>query len=230
MLHKWQVSGIDLAWGYKMPDAIACGVLEKREGYWSLSEIDIHYEKYEVADLTEFLSHGATNHLIAVDAPLVCTNLTGARAVDKECSALYRKYEAGCHPVNLSLVTRPLELAEVLRKKNVSISPEWQQTGMRALEVYPHPTMIHWFGLEKTIKYKKGRVAEKRKAFSDYQLHLRNFLNRWNGLEIQYPDELKTILSELWSKKVEDKLDAFFCLLIASVSYTHLTLPTIYSV
>lgn len=216
MNKQWKVIGIDLAWGYKMPDAIATGNLIKRSEQWVLCDLVVSYQKFSVEQLCDSITSSQTaNTLIAVDAPLVCSNQTGARPVDRECSALYRKHEAGCHPVNLNLVSRPLELARALREKDIRVTHEWSPGGRRAIEVYPHPTMIHWFGIEKSIKYKKGRVAEKRVAFHTYQEHLKRWLERW---PVKVESDVLNVLDILnveWTKENEDKLDAFFCILIA---------------
>lgn len=195
-----------------MPDAIAQGTfIKEADDQWFLRDLNISYEKFSVKELCEHIFKDG-NQLIAIDAPLICKNETGARPVDRECSDLYRKYEAGCHPVNLNLVKRPLELADELVRRKIKISHEWEPNGMRAIEVYPHPTMIHWFGIEKTIKYKKGKVAEKRLAFRSYQDHLKQWLNNWS---VKIESSIEGLLNAGWTKENEDRLDAFFCLLIA---------------
>ena len=119
MNQKWPVTGVDLAWGNKMPDAIATGALVKDGERWTLSHIKVIYEHYSVTEISTLLLNlngRDLSHIIAIDAPLICQNSTGSRPVDKECSSLYRKYEAGCHPVNLNLVNRPIEIAGRLRE------------------------------------------------------------------------------------------------------------------
>ena len=217
MNQKWQVTGVDLAWGNTMPDAMATGVLVKDCEQWTLSHIKVIYEHCSVTEIsTRLLNLNARDlsHLIAIDAPLICQNNTGSRPVDKECSTLYRKYEAGCHPVNLNLVNRPIKIADQLREQGVIISKNWQDHGSRAIEVYPHPAMIHWFKIEKTIKYKKGRVSEKRVAFGEYQNHLKNWLEK-SPFQVKINMKIPELLNIQWSKRTEDELDAFFCLLIA---------------
>ena len=218
MNEQWKVTGIDLAWGYKMPDAIATGHLTKEAEQWVLSNLELTYQKFSIEGLCEHLLQQKLPSLLAIDAPLLCKNETGARPVDLKCSALYRKHEAGCHPVNLNLVKRPLELTAEFSRRKVLISQKWHNVGSRAIEVYPHPTMIHWFRIEKTIKYKKGKVAEKRAAFRTYQGYLSEWLKSW-------PVNIKSTPSHLlhseWTKENEDKLDAFFCLLIACWEVIH---------
>jgi len=114
----------------------------------------------------------------------------------------------------LNSVNRPIEIAYRLREQGVIISKNWQDHGSRAIEVYPHPAMIHWFEIEKTIKYKKGRVSEKKAAFGEYQTHLKNWLEK-SPFQIKIDEDVSTLLDTPWNKAVEDQLDALFRLLIA---------------
>jgi len=201
------IIGIDLAWGSRMPDALV-----KLEG---TSFTDSQYLQGDEA-FFEYLDTIPGPLLLAIDAPTLCINEMGSRPVDKECSALFRKQEAGCHPVNRKLCQRPLEIAERLAERGIELSSVLTHT-RHAIEVYPHPAMVRFFGLEKTIKYKRGKVAEKRVEFALYQELFRSFLARdlpeliWNSI-------LEECLDRPWSKRVEDLLDAYLC---ACIGYWH---------
>jgi predicted RNase H-like nuclease len=41
---------------------------------------------------------GAGPALVAIDAPLIVPNQQGARPVDRQITALFGRYDAGCHP------------------------------------------------------------------------------------------------------------------------------------
>ena len=78
----------------------------------------------------------------------------------------------------------------------------------------PHPATIQLFGIDKTIKYKKGLVATKREAFSRYQAYLRRCLAR------ELPELLdsaphRALLETPWRKPIEDQTDSLLCALIA---------------
>ncbi len=89
-----------------------------------------------------------------------------------------------------------------------------------AMEVYPHPAMVRWFGLQRILKYKRGTVAERRREFRRYQSLLRS------AIEVRFPElELGSVgiglLEADYSKEAEDRLDAFFCALIALHHWRH---------
>ncbi|NJK91293.1 MAG: DUF429 domain-containing protein [Blastochloris sp.] len=83
------------------------------------------------------------------------------------------------------------------------------------LEVYPHAAMLRFLGLDRILKYKRGRVAERRVEFGRLQELLRE---RVPGLfpELEWGEELERLLGLEWSKKTEDLTDAVVCALVAS--------------
>jgi predicted RNase H-like nuclease len=214
------ILGIDLAWGTRMPDAVAridysaaapdCPLLVGHAYTSGDDELLAHLEQQADADRL----------LLAIDAPTRCLNEAGSRLVDKECNQHFRKFEAGCHPVNRKLCARPLRLADKLEAAGYDLS--WQLGGSTrtAVEVYPHPAMVRWFGLERTIKYKRGPVANKRLEFQRYQQELRAYLEEaWP--EMVLPENFQVVLGSLWSKRSEDLLDAYFCALIGLWHIAH---------
>jgi len=210
MSENFTVLGIDLAWGNRMPDAIA------RVDFVN-GKCVIHGSFYTqgneaLCDVIREQMSDALRVILAIDAPMLCQNESGSRPVDKECSRLFRQYEAGSHPVNHALCKRPLEVAQLLTELGYSHS--WDLAEQRiAMEVYPHPTMIRWFELVKTIKYKKGKVADKRLEFARYQRLFENWLSNRYGPEVITCD-LSACLERPWSKEVEDRLDAYFCAMV----------------
>ena len=89
-----------------------------------------------------------------------------------------------------------------------------------AAEVYPHPAMVRMFGLTRIIKYKKGRVAERRKEFQGLQGLMRKMMKRkFPGLRIS--QETRSLLREKWSNPLENRTDALFCALIEMWYWMH---------
>lgn len=212
------IVGVDLAWGNRNPDGFCISWFG--DGLDEIPSILSCGTASDDVDLFEWINvvSSADQILVMVDAPLICVNEHGMRPVDRECNRLYRKFEAGCHPVNLNLCSRPLQVAEHLRRLDFAITADLGKSNRIATEVYPHPAMIRLFGLEKTIKYKRGLVATKRKEFSRYQDHLGAFLQReipWFGDRANFG----SVLTDSWTKPNEDKLDAVLCFLIG---YWHL--------
>ena len=207
---KVAVLGIDLAWGTRMPDAIAR--LDEFGGDVTFGECHYLSGDEQLLSLINSVSkeREVERMILAIDAPTLCVNETGSRPVDQECNRLFRQYEAGCHPVNLRLCERPIQLARKLKKMGFKLSCDLSVGHHLAMEVYPHPAMVRWFELERTIKYKRGRVAEKKMEFMRYQEFFRRFLsNQFPGLILP-----ANLAAEPWSKKNEDLLDAHFCAVI----------------
>lgn len=80
-------------------------------------------------------------------------------------------------------------------------------------EVYPHPALVRWFELRERIRYKKGRVAERRRAFRGLQRRLLGF-RAAAFPELDTGPAVLALLDTPWTKDVEDQTDAFLCALI----------------
>jgi len=212
------IIGIDLAWGERNPDGVT--ILTFDDGVTSPpTTMETGLTRGD-ADLLGVVSRAAVHPrvMVAVDAPLICVNETGSRPVDKLCSANFRVQEAGCYPVNRRLCSRPFRIADGLRESGYAITTALDAAPRIASEVYPHPATIRLFGLDKTIKYKKGRVAGKRLEFARYQECLRTFLRTEIPALLEstaHQDLFKT----LWRKGVEDQVDSILC---AAIAHRHL--------
>ncbi|MEM7696862.1 MAG: DUF429 domain-containing protein [Verrucomicrobiota bacterium] len=207
------IFGIDLAWGEKNPDGIARLVFDSDRADARLVEAEVSLSFGDVSLLDHLPEAGAGLCFLAIDAPLICPNETGSRPVDRECSAKFRSFEAGAHPANQKLCRRPLRIAGLLRERGFAITTQLGSSSRVAAEVYPHPATLRFFELNKTIKYKRGLVADRRREFARYQCLLRDWLDR----EIPGMTELSSIaecLSLPWSKPIEDQTDAILCAVI----------------
>jgi predicted RNase H-like nuclease len=203
--------GIDLAWGEKNPDGVAVLRLSGR----TLEVVDIcrvHGDTFLLGLVERMTGTGRT--FVAVDAPLVCPNVMGTRPVDRLTHTLFGKFHAACHPANLTKCPRPVRIAEALQGRGFEIG--WDIGKRSVAEVYPHPAMVRAFGLDRIIKYKKGRVLEKRREFRRYQRCFRALLEKeWAGLKVKGWHLVDNLLRETWTKDAEDRTDALFCVWIA---------------
>jgi predicted RNase H-like nuclease len=156
--------GVDLGWQGR-PSGLA--LIEDEAGHSQLTALC--RQEQDIPGWVARMTNGA-DAMIAVDAPLVIRNATGARDVDREISSCFGKYHAGCHSANLS---RPFAasttgfgraLAELGFAHAATI--EAQKPGRYQIEVYPHPASVQLFDLPRIIKYKKGHVSDRRKGLA----------------------------------------------------------------
>ena len=162
--------------------------------------------------------------LIAVDAPTIIPNKTGTRLPDKLTHKYFGRYHAGCYPANLNrpFAERTVSFGNTLTSKGFIHAPTItpQQLGKYQIEVFPHPAIVNLFNLERILKYKKGKLAEKKaelQKLSDYITHnlpqLQPTLNLESVVTLPpIPD--KTTNKEL--KAIEDKLDSLICAYVAA--------------
>ncbi|MEI6341912.1 MAG: DUF429 domain-containing protein [Verrucomicrobiota bacterium] len=203
--------GIDLAWGERRPDGVALLHATRDGATWQGGGL-VQGDDALMAWIRQRIPDGAAV-LAAVDAPLVCPNETGSRPVDRETHRWFGRQHAGCHPSNGRLCRRPLRIASLLRAGGFDLG--WDMACRRqAAEVFPHPAMVRWFGLQHVLKYKRPPVARRRAEFLRCRQLLGSLLGReFAGLKAHA--EVDALLGTPWSKPAEDRLDAFMCALMA---------------
>ena len=154
--------------------------------------------------------------LIAVDAPTLIPNETGMRECDRLAHRYFGKYDAGCYPANRSRPFAPalLEFGLELEARGFRHAPQIvpQQAGRYQIELFPHPATIHLFRLPKILKYKKGRIAERRQALTQLRaLQLSTFPTLIPSLPLR-EEALPTLPPGGKAlKAAEDQLDSLTC-------------------
>jgi predicted RNase H-like nuclease len=210
--------GVDLAWGEKKHDGVC--FLESAGNQGKVLGFGYPQGDRELMKLVEETIQNYQTVFVTVDAPIVCPNRTGTRPVDRLTHRMFHREHAACHPANTSRCPRPTRVARLLARKGFSLGWEVGRAKKTAAEVYPHPAMVRMFGLPRIIKYKKGRVAERRKEFRRLQELMRKLMKqRFPGLRLN--QETKNLLREKWTKPVEDRTDALFCALIGMWHWMH---------
>ncbi|MGB5541208.1 MAG: DUF429 domain-containing protein [Gammaproteobacteria bacterium] len=213
------LAGIDLAWACtKNPTAIAVGAYDG--GFLHVTH----------ADASVLTVDGIVNRLldingltgVAIDASLIIPNVTGQRVCERELSVHYGKMGASCHASNLTLYPAAA---------SVALSRKLEEHGFKHLgaekwqiECYPHPAIIEIFGLTQRLKYKKGRVTEK-KSGQKQLASLISSLSNSASLPLQLGSNLREIIDPAHIdalrgkalKSNEDMLDAIICLYIAGL-------------
>jgi predicted RNase H-like nuclease len=157
------VIGIDLAWGSRARSGIAvldaAGRLLLVESVITDSEID--------ATLAPFLKGSC---VVGLDAPLIVTNPSGRRPCEALLTKAFAAQHAGCYPSNTGLAafSDGGRAAAFARRHGLSAdataSPAAHQR--RALEVYPHSTIVALFELPRVLAYKSRshRSLERRRG------------------------------------------------------------------
>jgi predicted RNase H-like nuclease len=210
--------GIDLGW--KSQPSGLC-YLKLVDGELQLLDLD---RKEAIADILHWIDNcvpPGEPALIAVDAPTLIPNATGSRLPDKLTHKYFGKYHAGCYPANLGLAfaERTVNFGLELETRGFSHAPSItpQTPGRYQIEVFPHPAIINLFKLERILKYKKGRLSERRLELIKLSNYILNILpTRQPSLCLggSFPAEIPTTGAAL--KATEDQLDSLICAYVAA--------------
>jgi predicted RNase H-like nuclease len=157
--------------------------------------------------------------MIAVDAPTLIPNATGMRLPDKLTHKHFRHYHAGCYPANLGrpFAQRTVEFGLSLELRGFTHAPTLipQIPGRYQIEVYPHPAIVHLFGLTRILKYKKGKLSDRRLELIKLRQYILNDLpHREPTLNLSSLPEIPTTGTAL--KAIEDQLDSLICAYVAA--------------
>ena len=165
--------------------------------------------------------------IVAVDAPTIIPNQTGMRLPDKLTHKHFGRYHAGCYPANLNrpFADRTVGLGASLTAKKFIHAPtiEPQKLGRYQIEVFPHPATINLFNLEKILKYKKGKLAERKAELTKLRGYIYNILPKLEpslNLNCSSQKAVVPIIGDRLNgkelKTIEDKLDSLICAYVAA--------------
>jgi predicted RNase H-like nuclease len=212
--------GLDLAWNI---DANHSGiaVLKGDERGVSLKAVSEGACSSE-AVLSFVAKHSGPDSVIAIDCPLVVANETGQRPCENEAGMVFSTFHAAPYSTSKSRLywnvgpNMALALGQHGYKHNFDIGQARRRSGRWLFEIYPHPAMVRLFSLERIIKYKKGRVDEKKAGLKVLREYLRNLEGLaedelWRELLAR---DLVCLKGEAL-KRYEDTLDAMFCAYLA---------------
>jgi len=205
--------GVDLAWSERNPTGLCLISLDARA---ELQENSNPTSNEEIVGW--ILEHAPGSAIVAIDAPLIIKNQMGARQVDKLVTKYFRKYEAGALPANLGNASRGMEILRLLCKEGFSYDPEIipRRPTRTVIEVFPHTTQVILFKLEKTLKYKRGRIEEKKRELARLQRYIETLT------EIEPIISRNAVFDKICSSEIskmkgkglknhEDLLDAIIC-------------------
>jgi predicted RNase H-like nuclease len=215
--------GIDLAWSPR--NASGAFALEVEDG--TAREAGWRTGLENDDEIIHFIAETAGNRpaLVAIDGPIAVPNESGARLCDREITRVFGRFQAGAHPANRRALRRYGGLRVERLANRVVAELDYvhdphiaQQADTRqVLEVYPHPGMVALFGLEKTLKYKRGRIAQRRNELNRLQSHLLALADTVPALQLS--DRWRRDIAGLRGhafKRYEDLLDSLFCAFAAA--------------
>ena len=211
--------GIDLGW-QSQPSGLC--YLELIDGKLRLQDLD---RKDEIADILVWVDNcveTGESAIIAVDAPTLIPNATGSRLPDKLTHKHFGKYHAGCYPANLGLAfaQRTVNFGLELESRGYVHAPtiEAQKPGRYQIEVFPHPAIVQLFGLQKILKYKKGKIGDRHLELTKLYNYIVEVLPTLEpNLKLDTNSDLLNFqfLNSTCTGKVlkasEDKLDSIIC-------------------
>jgi predicted RNase H-like nuclease len=202
--------GIDFGWQGK-PSGLACLASNGRHLQLLAMERLTSLE-YILAWVDEKSEGGPA--VVAVDAPTIIRNQTGMRRADRLMHSHFGKYHAGCYPANLGrpYAARTVALGHSLESQGFLHAAEIaaRRPGRFQIEVHPHSAIVQLFDLPQIIKYKRGRLADRRLQLSRYrELMLTRMPQLLPPLD---PPSLPVIPhTGAAMKDIEDQLDAVMC-------------------
>jgi predicted RNase H-like nuclease len=208
--------GIDLGWR-SGASGLCC--LEWSDGNLHLLDLD---RQLAIADILNWIDKWVPPTkpaLIAVDAPTLIPNATGMRLPDKLTHQHFRHYHAGCYPANLGrpFAQHTIEFGLSLEARGFAHAPVItpKTLGRYQIEVYPHPAIVHLFGLTRILKYKKGKLSDRRLELIKLYQYILNILPTLEPALKPFPlPEIPTTGVAL--KAVEDQLDSLICAYVAA--------------
>ena len=210
--------GVDLGWK-SQPSGLCC--LELIEGKLEILDLDRQDAIAHILTWIDTWVQPNEAALIAVDAPTLIPNATGSRLPDKLTHKYFGKYHAGCYPANqgLPFADRTINFGLELESRGFVHAPTIapQKLGRYQIEVFPHPAIVHLFNLDRILKYKKGRISERRLELIKLYQYIVDILPTFEPalcVKKLSLGEIPRTGTEL--KAAEDKLDSLICAYVAA--------------
>ncbi|MUL83872.1 MULTISPECIES: bifunctional ribonuclease/(p)ppGpp synthase [unclassified Mycolicibacterium] len=220
--------GLDLAWGEKNQTGVAVIDAGGR-----VLHVGVAQDDDDIAAAIEPYISGEC--LVAIDAPLIVKNPTGHRPCERDLNRDFQRFDAGARP---AFTERPEfkhpRGARIASALGLDLDPS-SSSNRRAIEVYPHPATVVLFGLDKTLKYKRGTFDDRQREL----LRLMTFIEELDGatprlranrnvnwVELRKRIEAATRPGQL--DRDEDPVDAMLCAYIALYWYHRPEDVTIY--
>ena len=170
--------GIDLAWS----DRNRTGLVVLR---WKPDEQGVELTRTTLVQTDEEIARAVVESsdehgcLLAIDAPIIAPNPAGTmRACDRQVAKDFSRFHAGPYPANRERCARPIRLRKRLEREGFSPDPvlSARSSPRRQLEIFPHPAQVVLFQRQRIIKYKKGKVDQKRAGLRELVACVESYL------------------------------------------------------
>ncbi|NJO39459.1 MAG: DUF429 domain-containing protein [Cyanobacteria bacterium CRU_2_1] len=215
--------GIDLGW-QSQPSGLCC--LDWQSNSLRLLELRRLETIADILAWVDVQVDSGASAVIAVDAPTLIPNQSGMRLPDRLTHKHFGRYHAGCYPANLNrpFAQRTVNFGLSLAARGFAHAPAIQpkQTGRYQIEVFPHPATIHLFGLTRILKYKKGKLLERRSELVKLRDYILTVLPTLEPcLDLAASADIQTLIPEvprtgIALKQLEDQLDSLICAYVAA--------------
>jgi len=211
--------GLDLAWGEKNQTGVAAIDADGRLLHVGAAGDD----ESIAAAIAPYLQDDC---VVAIDAPLIVPNQAGARPCERALNRDFSRFEAGARPAFRERPEFNPPRGEVLAiRLGLDLDPA-SHARRRAIEVFPHPASVVLFNLDKTLKYKRGKFEDRKRALLELMTHIEELDDKTPRLrvnrsvtwvELRKRVEAATRPGQL--DRDEDPVDAVLCAYIALYRY-----------
>ena len=211
--------GLDLAWGEKNQTGVAAIDADGRLLHVGAAGDD----ESIAAAIAPYLQDEC---VVAIDAPLIVPNQAGARPCERALNRDFSRFEAGARPAFRERPEFNPPRGEVLAiRLGLDLDPA-SHARRRAIEVFPHPASVVLFNLDKTLKYKRGKFEDRKRALLELMTHIEELDDKTPRLrvnrsvtwvELRKRVEAATRPGQL--DRDEDPVDAVLCAYIALYRY-----------
>jgi len=211
--------GLDLAWGEKNQTGVAAIDADGRLLHVGAAGDD----ESIAAAIAPYLRDDC---VVAIDAPLIVPNQAGARPCERALNRDFSRFEAGARPAFRERPEFNPPRGEVLAiRLGLDLDPA-SHARRRAIEVFPHPASVVLFNLDKTLKYKRGKFEDRKRALLELMTHIEELDDKTPRLrvnrsvtwvELRKRVEAATRPGQL--DRDEDPVDAVLCAYIALYRY-----------
>lgn len=205
--------GIDLGW-QSGASGVCC--LERQGDQLTLRDLRCCATHADVLAWVDAYAGPGFSAMVAVDAPTLIPNPTGMRLCDRLAHRHFGKYDAGAYPANQGLAFAPalIQFGVALEARGFAHAPTLtpQALGRYQIELFPHPATVHLFQLPRILKYKKGRLSDRRPELEKLRQYQYTVLPTLDPPLALTAADLPPIPTQGKAMKaVEDQLDSLTC-------------------